>query len=115
MFGFSKVEIGVPSGADLVRGGFLTGVRSQSVTGSSGGTLAWGCADCAGEGTLAAHSDGMAGTSEETSGRKDLKDIENRRATRRSRTGDLLIRKTDQGETERNQEELSGQKTEDQD
>jgi len=33
-------------------------------------------------------------------------------ATRRSRTGDLLITKPDQGETEKNQDELSPQKSE---
>jgi len=37
------------------------------------------------------------------------------RATRRSRTGDLLITNGPQGETEQNQEELSQQKTEDSD
>jgi hypothetical protein len=37
------------------------------------------------------------------------------RATRRSRTGDLLITNRDQGETESNQDEPSPQKTEDSD
>jgi len=37
------------------------------------------------------------------------------RATRRSRTGDLLITNSGQGETEKSREELSEQKTEDQD
>jgi hypothetical protein len=36
-------------------------------------------------------------------------------ATRRSRTGDLLITKPDQGKTESNQDELSRQETEDSD
>jgi hypothetical protein len=39
----------------------------------------------------------------------------NRRATRRSRTGDLLITKIDQYETEKNQEDLSAGKIEHQD
>jgi hypothetical protein len=38
-----------------------------------------------------------------------------KRATRRSRTGDLLITKLDQGETPPHQQELSHQKTEDSD
>jgi hypothetical protein len=38
-----------------------------------------------------------------------------KQATRRSRTGDLLITKIDQGETEKSQDELSARKAEDQD